>query len=148
MATTSFMVRPLFPKIPKKGRALMSAPGKSGIFLCEWHKNLQADPKNDCRIPLPLSSLPAKTPAQSATSSARSPVAAPKGVKCQTDSGFCVPRPAARSLSPKLSATGLEMLWRTLVFGVAAVFIIPIPWVMRWYTTWYVSQFALVERAR
>jgi GYF domain 2 len=44
-------------------------------------------------------------------------------------------------------ATGLEMLWRTLVFAVGAVFIIPIPWVMRWYTTWYVSQFALVERA-
>jgi GYF domain 2 len=45
-------------------------------------------------------------------------------------------------------ATGLEMLWRTVVFGVAAMFIIPIPWVMRWYTTWYVSQFALVERAQ
>jgi hypothetical protein len=44
-------------------------------------------------------------------------------------------------------ATGLEMLWRTLVFGVGAALIIPIPWVMRWYTTWYVSQFALVERA-
>ena len=43
-------------------------------------------------------------------------------------------------------ATGLEMLWRTLVFAVGAAFIIPIPWVMRWYTTWYVSQFALVER--
>jgi hypothetical protein len=39
------------------------------------------------------------------------------------------------------------MLWRTLVFGVGAVLIIPIPWVIRWYTTWYVSQFALVERA-
>ncbi len=24
--------------------------------------------------------------------------------------------------------------------------IIPIPWVMGWYTRWYVSQFALVER--
>src|SRR5216684_4502478 len=44
-------------------------------------------------------------------------------------------------------ATGLEMLWRTLVFAVGAALIIPIPWVMRWYTTWYVSQFALVERA-
>ena len=29
--------------------ALIGAPRKSGIFLCEWHKNLQADPKNDCR---------------------------------------------------------------------------------------------------
>jgi len=25
-------------------------------------------------------------------------------------------------------------------------FLIPIPWVLRWYTQWYVSQFALVER--
>ena len=33
------------------------------------------------------------------------------------------------------------------VFAVAAAFLIPIPWVMRWYTRWYVSQFALVERA-
>jgi hypothetical protein len=44
------------------------------------------------------------------------------------------------------NATGLEMLWRTLLFAVACAFIIPIPWMLRWYTTWYVSQFALVER--
>ncbi len=43
-------------------------------------------------------------------------------------------------------ATGLEVLWRTVVFGVGAALIIPIPWVMRWYATWYVSQFELVER--
>jgi hypothetical protein len=24
--------------------------------------------------------------------------------------------------------------------------LIPIPWVLRWYGQWYVSQFALVER--
>jgi hypothetical protein len=29
----------------------------------------------------------------------------------------------------------------------ACAFIIPIPWVTRWYTQWYVSQFELVERA-
>ena len=45
------------------------------------------------------------------------------------------------------NATGLEMLWRTVVFGLGCALIIPIPWVMRWYATWYVSQFALVERA-
>jgi hypothetical protein len=43
-------------------------------------------------------------------------------------------------------ATGLEMLWRTLVFSIGCALLIPIPWVMRWYTTWYVSQFELVER--
>ena len=45
------------------------------------------------------------------------------------------------------NASGLEMLWRTLVFAVGCMFLIPIPWVLRWYTRWYVSQFELVERA-
>jgi hypothetical protein len=45
------------------------------------------------------------------------------------------------------NATGVQMLWRTLVFGIACALIIPIPWMMRWYAQWYVSQFALVERA-
>jgi hypothetical protein len=44
-------------------------------------------------------------------------------------------------------ATGLEMLWRTLLFALACGFLIPIPWMLRWYTQWYVSQFELVERA-
>ena len=44
------------------------------------------------------------------------------------------------------NATGLETLWRTVVFGIGCALLIPIPWVMRWYTGWYVSQFALVER--
>lgn len=44
------------------------------------------------------------------------------------------------------NATGLEMLWRTLVFSLGCLFLIPIPWLMRWYTAWYVSQFELVER--
>ena len=39
------------------------------------------------------------------------------------------------------------MLWRTFLFALGCrSFIIPIPWVLRWYTGWYVSQFALVER--
>ncbi|CAN5131050.1 DUF4339 domain-containing protein [soil metagenome] len=45
------------------------------------------------------------------------------------------------------NATGLEMLWRTLVFSIACVFIIPIPWMIGWYGRWYVSQFSAVERA-
>ena len=44
------------------------------------------------------------------------------------------------------NASGLEVLWRTIVFAIGCVFMIPIPWVMRWYASWYVSQFALVER--
>jgi hypothetical protein len=38
------------------------------------------------------------------------------------------------------------VLWRTLVFSIGCAFIIPIPWLLRWYTKWYASQFALVER--
>jgi GYF domain 2 len=44
------------------------------------------------------------------------------------------------------NATGLEMLWRTIVCAIGCVFLIPIPWVLRWYMTWYVSQFELAER--
>jgi uncharacterized protein DUF4339 len=44
-------------------------------------------------------------------------------------------------------ATGLQLLWRSLVVGFGCVLIIPIPWVIRWYTQWYVSQFELVEHA-
>jgi GYF domain 2 len=45
------------------------------------------------------------------------------------------------------NASGLEVLWRTIVFAIGCAFILPIPWVLRWYARWYVSQFALVERA-
>jgi hypothetical protein len=44
-------------------------------------------------------------------------------------------------------ASGLELLWRTIVFAIACIFVIPIPWALRWYTKWYVSQFALIERS-
>ena len=44
------------------------------------------------------------------------------------------------------NASGLEVLWRTLVFSIGCAFLIPIPWVLRWYATWYASQFALVQR--
>jgi GYF domain 2 len=40
-------------------------------------------------------------------------------------------------------ASGLEMLWRTIVLGIGCGFLIPIPWVLRWYTEWYVAQFVL-----
>jgi hypothetical protein len=41
--------------------------------------------------------------------------------------------------------TGLSVLWRTLVFALACVVIIPIPWMIRWYADWYISQFELVQ---
>lgn len=44
------------------------------------------------------------------------------------------------------TASGLEVLWRTLVFVFASIFIIPIPWMLAWYGRWYASQFALAER--
>jgi hypothetical protein len=44
------------------------------------------------------------------------------------------------------NGTGLEVLWRTIVFAICCAFIIPIPWMLRWYNRWYVSQFALLER--
>jgi GYF domain 2 len=43
-------------------------------------------------------------------------------------------------------ATGLEFLWRSLVTALCCVFIIPIPWVMRWFIRWQASQIVLVER--
>jgi hypothetical protein len=45
------------------------------------------------------------------------------------------------------NATGLEVLWRTLVFALGCILLIPIPWVLRWYVNWYVSQFELVGSA-
>jgi hypothetical protein len=33
-----------------------------------------------------------------------------------------------------------------VVFSLASSFIIPIPWMLRWYGRWFVSQFALVDR--
>jgi hypothetical protein len=43
-------------------------------------------------------------------------------------------------------ATGLEFLWRSLATIIACLFMIPIPWVLRWFIRWQVSQFVLVER--
>lgn len=44
------------------------------------------------------------------------------------------------------NGSGLQVLWRTIVFALLCAFIIPIPWMLRWYASWYVSQFALVPR--
>jgi hypothetical protein len=44
------------------------------------------------------------------------------------------------------NATGLEFLWRSLVMLITCVFIIPIPWMYRWFASWLASQTVLVER--
>jgi GYF domain 2 len=41
---------------------------------------------------------------------------------------------------------GWGVLWRGFVLGITCIFIIPIPWMMRWYTRWIVSQFCLSDR--
>ena len=46
------------------------------------------------------------------------------------------------------TASGWGYLWRALVVAVTAIFLIPIPWTVRWFTGWLVSQFALVERSQ
>jgi len=43
--------------------------------------------------------------------------------------------------------TGLQNLWRALVFFICCAFIIPIPWMYRWMMRWQLSQTELVERA-
>lgn len=44
------------------------------------------------------------------------------------------------------TGTGLQLLWRTVAFGLGCLLIIPIPWLLRWYFAWTTAQFALVER--
>lgn len=44
------------------------------------------------------------------------------------------------------NGSGLGVLWRTVVWFFGTVLIIPIPWVLRWYATWYTSEVILVER--
>jgi hypothetical protein len=45
------------------------------------------------------------------------------------------------------NASGWQVLWRTVAVALCAGLIIPIPWIMRWYASWYVSQFAVGEPA-
>ena len=45
------------------------------------------------------------------------------------------------------TGTGLEILWRTLVFVVSAIVILPIPWTFHWHTRWFMRQFSLESRS-
>ena len=42
------------------------------------------------------------------------------------------------------TATGWEILWRTIVLGLVGMFLIPLPWIIRWYKTWFISQIVVV----
>ena len=44
------------------------------------------------------------------------------------------------------TGTGLEFLWRSIVTVLACAFIIPIPWMYRWFMRWMASQTVLAER--
>jgi GYF domain 2 len=44
------------------------------------------------------------------------------------------------------NASGWQVLWRSVVFALLFFLIIPIPWMLRWYGQWYVSQFLLAPR--
>jgi len=44
------------------------------------------------------------------------------------------------------TGTGLEFLWRAIVAVIACVFVIPIPWMYRWFGQWIASQTVLAER--
>jgi hypothetical protein len=44
------------------------------------------------------------------------------------------------------NGSGWQVLWRSVVVALLCSLIIPIPWMLRWYTNWYVSQFALAPR--
>ena len=44
------------------------------------------------------------------------------------------------------NGSGLQVLWRTIVLALLCSLIIPIPWMLRWYARWFVSQFSLAPR--
>jgi hypothetical protein len=45
----------------------------------------------------------------------------------------------------EFAGTGLEILWRTIVTALACYLIIPIPWMIRWYYSWLVSQIRVAD---
>lgn len=43
------------------------------------------------------------------------------------------------------TATGWDILWRTIVLALVSMLVIPIPWMGRWYTNWMISQISVVQ---
>ena len=50
------------------------------------------------------------------------------------------------SMQLSFVATGWGVLWRTILFALSCILLIPIPWTLRWYTRWLISQFHLTSR--
>lgn len=44
----------------------------------------------------------------------------------------------------EFTATGFDILWRSIVFALLCTFVIPIPWLTRWYASWMISQVSAV----
>lgn len=42
------------------------------------------------------------------------------------------------------TGSGLAILWRTVVFVILCALILPIPWMLRWLASWYVSHITVV----
>lgn len=51
--------------------------------------------------------------------------------KCQNVAG---------TLAFDFTGSGGSILWRTIVVALASMVVIPIPWMMRWYAIWLISQ--------
>jgi hypothetical protein len=43
--------------------------------------------------------------------------------------------------------TGWGILWRTIVFALGSMFLIPFPWLLRWYSVWFVRQIRVEDFA-
>ncbi len=46
------------------------------------------------------------------------------------------------------TASGWDLLWRSWLFGLSCIVIVPIPWTLHWYVRWLISQFALSSEPR
>ena len=42
-------------------------------------------------------------------------------------------------------STGIATLWRTVVFALVSALLVPIPWMLRWYVSWMISQISVVQ---
>ena len=50
------------------------------------------------------------------------------------------------TLAFDFTGSGGAILWRSLVVTLASIFVIPIPWMLRWYAVWLVSQIQVSQQ--
>ena len=43
---------------------------------------------------------------------------------------------------------GFAILWRPLLFAFGSILVVTIPWLMKWYANWIVSQFSTETEAQ